>query len=164
MKDQYGYWMRAGGKFNEGMGYRGSGREKSNVDQGMQANGSKMSEEIGGDSEKHNEEKVGEGRNHGDSNGHKEGERPNHDSTSLEGSNTGSRTGLVGRYNRSVVAGIGEASEIVSMRSIERGREEIQRGGDTGKELVMREGTQGTENGNESGTMVIAEEGRELHL
>lgn len=69
MKDQYGYWMRAGGRFNEGMGYRGSGREKSNVDQGMQANWSKMSEEIGGDSEKQNEEKVGEGRNHGGSNG-----------------------------------------------------------------------------------------------
>lgn len=141
MKDQYGYWMCAGGRFNEGMGYRGSGREKSNVDQGMQANGSKMSEEIGGDSEKQNEEKVGEGRNHGGSNGRKEGEGPNHDSIGLGGSNTGFRTGLVRRDNRSVEAGIGEASEIVSMRSIERGREEIQRGGDTRKELVMREGT-----------------------
>lgn len=101
-----------------------------------------------------------EGRNHGGSNGRKEGEGPNHDSTSLGESNTSSRTGLIGRDNRSVVAGIGEASEIVSMRSIERGREEIQRGGDTGKELVIREGTQGAEDGNESGTMVIAEGGR----
>lgn len=141
MKDQYGYWMRAGGKFNEGMGYRGSGREKSNVDQGMQANGNKMSEEITGDSEKQNEEKVGEGRNHGGSNGRKEVEGPNHDSIGLGGINTGSRTGQVGRDNRSVVAGIGEASEIVSMKSIERGRKEIQRGGDTRKKLVMREGT-----------------------
>lgn len=45
MKDQYGYWIHAGKRFNEGRGYRDSGRERGSANQGMKANRSKMSGE-----------------------------------------------------------------------------------------------------------------------
>lgn len=124
-EDQYGYWMRTEGRFSEGMRYRGSERERGITDHGMQANGSKVSGEKGGDSENRNEEKGRDDREPGGSDGSKEREGPILDSIGLGGSITSIKTGLVGRHSRNRVEGIGEASGIMCMGSGDRVWKEV---------------------------------------